>query len=257
MALTQKNDSSLKLPHDGMKIPREKKTRAVLKHFNAIADKYDFMNTFLTLGIHHIWKRRAVKMIGLKENSLVIDMCGGTGDLARCAARDMQYKGQIILYDINKAMMDKGMEKIRKIGLENQIHCVQGNAEFLSFPSCTFDAAMIGFGIRNVTNRNTCLKEIYRVLKPGGKFMCLEFSLPAASWFRTLYDFYSFRVMPFLGQHIAGSREAYLHLPDSIRRFPSPTVFADMIREAGFSGVSHTPMTNGIVVVYRGQKSGA
>ncbi|MDR2861929.1 MAG: bifunctional demethylmenaquinone methyltransferase/2-methoxy-6-polyprenyl-1,4-benzoquinol methylase UbiE [Syntrophobacterales bacterium] len=248
------NDTPQKPPYDAAHIAREEKTRAVWKHFHTIADKYDFMNTFLSLGIHHLWKRRAVKMMGLKENDLVIDVCGGTGDLARRAVRAMQYQGQVIIYDINSAMMLKGLEKIRKMGLEDHICCVQGNAESLSFPSHLFDAAMIGFGIRNVTNREACLREIYRVLKPGGKFMCLEFSLPASSWFRALYDFYSFRVMPLLGKHIAGSREAYLHLPESIRRFPLPPVFAEMIRDAGFSDVSHTSMTKGIVVVYQGCK---
>jgi demethylmenaquinone methyltransferase/2-methoxy-6-polyprenyl-1,4-benzoquinol methylase len=236
--------------YDAARISREEKTRAIWKYFHSIADKYDFMNTFLSLGMHHLWKRRAVKMMGLKENSLVVDMCGGTGDLARCAARAMQYRGRIILYDINSAMMRKGMEKICKIGLEGHIRYVQGNAESLALPSQLFDAAMIGFGIRNVTYREACLREIYRVLKPGGKFMGLEFSLPAPSWFRAWYDFYSFRIMPLLGRRITGSREAYLHLTDSIRRFPPPPVFADMIRKAGFSAVSYTPMTNGIVVVY-------
>jgi len=232
----------------------EEKSHEILKHFHIIANQYDFMNTFLSLGIHHLWKRRAVKMTGLKENSFVIDVCGGTGDLARCAVRDMRYRGQIILYDINSTMMRKGMEKIHKIGLEDHIHCVQGNAESLPFPSHLFDAAMIGFGIRNVTHRKVCLREIYRILKPGGKFMCLEFSLPTASWFRSFYDFYSFKIIPLLGKYIAGSREAYRHLPESIRQFPPPPVFTDMIRNAGFSDVSHTSMTNGIVVVYLGYK---
>jgi len=156
----------------------EEKSRNILKHFHIIANKYDFMNTFLSLGIHHLWKRRAVKMMDLREKSFVIDVCGGTGDLARYAARDMKYRGQIILYDINSAMMHKGMEKIHKIGLEDHIHRVQGNAESLPFPSHLFDGAMIGFGIRNVTHRETCLREIYRVLKPGGKFMCRNFLFP-------------------------------------------------------------------------------
>ena len=232
----------------------EETSRDILKHFYSIANKYDFMNTFLSLGMHHLWKRSAVKMIGLRENSLVIDVCGGTGDLARYAARAMQYRGQIILYDISSNMIRKGMEKIRQIGLEEHIHCVQGNAESLSFPSHLFDAAMIGFGIRNVTHKEVCLREMYRVLKPSGKLMCLEFSLPTASWLRGFYDFYSFRIMPFMGKHITGSREAYLHLPESIRQFPPPPVFADMIRKAGFSDVSYRSMTNGIVVVYLGYK---
>lgn len=236
------------------KIAVEEKAGYVLRHFNSIAGRYDLMNTLLSLGIHYLWKRKAVKMTGLKYGGLAIDVCGGTGDLSVRAAKVMGRRGRVILYDINLSMLENGLPKIIKASMEQQIQCVQGDAESLSFPDDLFDAAMIGFGIRNVTDMEQCLREIHRVLKPGGRFMCLEFSIPAPSWFRLLYDFYSFRIMPVLGKMIAGTREAYLHLPESIRMFPLPDVFRRMVEEAGFDDVSYRRLTNGIAVVYTGVK---
>lgn len=236
------------------KVSVAEKASYVLRHFNSIANKYDFMNTLLSLGIHYIWKRKAVKMTRLEEGGLVIDLCGGTGDLAIRAAKAIGARGRVVLYDINMAMMENARPKIRKADLENKIHCVQGDAEALCFEDRLFDAAMIGFGIRNVTDMQLCLMEVYRVLKPGGTFMCLEFSLPTAPWFRFLYDFYSFRVMPALGKLLAGTRDAYLHLPESIRLFPSPAAFSGMMRKTGFSAVEYKRMTNGIAVIYTGVK---
>jgi demethylmenaquinone methyltransferase/2-methoxy-6-polyprenyl-1,4-benzoquinol methylase len=194
-------------------------------------------------------------MTRLKEGSLVIDVCGGTGDLALRAIKTMGDQGRVVLYDINIAMIESGRPKIRRADLEDRIYFVQGDAEVLCFADHLFDAAMIGFGIRNVTDMRRCLLEMYRVLKPGGTFMCLEFSLPTAPWFRFLYDFYSFHVMPALGKLLAGTRDAYLHLPESIRIFPPPDTFAAIMRETGFSAVEYKRMTNGIAVVYTGVKS--
>jgi len=230
------------------------KARYVLRHFNSIAGRYDFMNTILSLGIHYLWKRTVVRMADLKSSDLVIDVCGGTGDLAVRAAKVMGPRGRVILYDINLAMMQNGIPKIKKAALEERIRCVQGDAERLSFPDNLFDAVLIGFGIRNVTDMERALEEMYRVLKPGGRFICLEFSLPPLRWFRLLYDFYSFHIMPVLGKILAGTREAYLHLPESIRMFPSPDVFRRMVEEAGFDTVSYRRLTNGIAVVYKGVK---
>ena len=236
------------------KVAAEQKAGYVLRHFNSIAGRYDLMNTLLSLGIHYLWKRTAVKMTDLKYGGLAIDVCGGTGDLSVRAAKVMGRRGRVILYDINLSMLENGLPKIKKASLEQQIQCVQGDAEYLSFRDDLFDAAMIGFGIRNVTDMEQCLREIHRVLKPGGRFMCLEFSLPTLRWFRILYDFYSFRIMPVLGKMLAGTREAYLHLPESIRMFPSPDVFRRMVEEAGFDDVSYRRLTNGIAVVYTGVK---
>ena len=164
-------------------------------------------------------------------------------------------RGRVVLYDINRAMMEEGRLKVAKASLADRILYVQGDAECMSFPDRSFDAAMVGFGIRNLTNMDKGLAEMYRVLKPGGKMMCLEFSLPTSSWFRFLYDFYSFHLMPIAGRLLAGNREAYLYLPESIRKFPLPDEFAAMLKDAGFSAVAYRRLTNGIAVIYTGVKA--
>jgi demethylmenaquinone methyltransferase/2-methoxy-6-polyprenyl-1,4-benzoquinol methylase len=236
------------------KVPVRDKTKYVLRHFNSVAAKYDFMNTILSLGIHYIWKRQAVSSMRLNPGSMVIDVCGGTADLSILAARATGSGGRVILYDINRAMMQGGKPKVERASLNARIHFVQGDAETLSFPEGMFDAAMVGFGIRNVTRMGRGLSEMYRVLKPGGKFMCLEFSLPASPWFRALYDFYSFFIMPLAGKILAGNREAYLHLPESIRMFLPPDEFISILQATGFSHVSCRRLTNGIAMIYSGEK---
>ena len=233
----------------------EEKAGYVLRHFNSIAAKYDFMNTLLSLGIHYLWKRKAVQMAALPREGVVIDVCGGTGDLAMRAVRTMGRHGRAVIYDINYAMLSYGLPKIKKTGLEARIDCVQGDGEAICFATGSVDAVMIGFGIRNVTRMDVCLREMYRILKPGGRFMCLEFSLPVTPWFHVLYDFYSFHVMPLLGKLLAGTRDAYLHLPESIRMFPSPDQFLLMVEEAGFKKVVYKRLTDGIAVIYTGVKS--
>jgi demethylmenaquinone methyltransferase/2-methoxy-6-polyprenyl-1,4-benzoquinol methylase len=236
------------------KIKASEKAGHVLRHFNSIADKYDFMNTLLSLGIHYLWKRSAVKAARLKKNGMVIDLCGGTADLAVLAAKRLGHGSLIVVYDINLQMMKQGIPKIAKAGFSKRIGCVQGDAEDIAFPSQLFDGAMIGFGIRNVTDMGRCLREINRILKPGGSFMCLEFSLPVNPCFRFLYDIYSFHIMPYVGQLLAGTRNAYLHLPESIRMFPSPDDFSRIISAAGFIQVQYKRLTNGIAVIYTGVK---
>jgi demethylmenaquinone methyltransferase/2-methoxy-6-polyprenyl-1,4-benzoquinol methylase len=237
------------------RIEAREKTDRVLKHFNSVAPVYDFMNTLLSFGIHHAWKRASVRMLGLKPGDRILDVCGGTGDLAILAARQVGRRGRVIIYDINRAMMAAGFHKVRSGPLGDRIRHVQGNAEEIAFPDCSFDAAMVGFGIRNVTRMRQAFGEMHRVLKPGGKMMCLEFSRPTWPVFRWLYDIYSFYGMPFLGELIAGSRKAYTHLPESIRMFPLPDELADMLRQVGFGRVDHRSFTNGIAVVHVAVKS--
>jgi demethylmenaquinone methyltransferase/2-methoxy-6-polyprenyl-1,4-benzoquinol methylase len=231
-------------------IPRERKADRVLQHFNSVAQHYDFMNTLLSFGIHHFWKRIAVRMLNLNPGDQVLDVCGGTGDLAILAAGDTGSDGQVIVYDINRAMMQAGLHKVARKGIEDRIQYVQGNAESISFPDRHFEAAMVGFGIRNVTNMKQGFEEMYRVLKPGGKMMCLEFSKPTFLPFRWLYDIYSFYIMPFLGELIAGSRKAYTHLPESIRMFPLPDELSELLKEIGFSQITYKKLTNGIAVIH-------
>jgi len=244
-----------KTTHFGFRqIPVREKAGYVLRHFNSIAGKYDIMNTLLSFGLHYYWKWKAVKELCLQPGSRVIDVCGGTADLSILAARETGSQGRTVLYDINRAMLEGGKTKIARKSLTRRILPVLGDAEAISCGVDTFDAAMVGFGIRNVTRMEQGLAEMHRVLKPGGRFMCLEFSLPTAAWFRMLYDFYSFRLMPLAGLILAGNREAYLHLPESIRMFPPPDAFIGMLEKAGFSRIACRRLTGGIAMIYTGEK---
>ena len=226
------------------------KTDRVIQHFNSVARRYDFMNTLLSFGIHYAWKRTAVRMLKLTAGDHILDVCGGTGDLAILAARAVGPSGRVVIYDINRAMIQAGMHKVIDTAIEDRLGYIQGNAESISLPERHFDCAMVGFGIRNVTHMRKGFKEMYRVLKPGGKLMCLEFSKPTWPVFRWLYDFYSFYIMPFLGQLIAGNRKAYTHLPESIRMFPLPDELAELLKKIGFSQVTYHRLTNGIAVIH-------
>jgi len=232
------------------RINSAEKTDRVRQHFNSVARHYDFMNTLLSFGIHYAWKRTAVRMLKLVPGDRVLDVCGGTGDLAILAASAVGPAGQVIVYDINRAMIRAGMRKIINTTVAGRLQHIQGNAESICFPDRYFEATMVGFGIRNVTHMKKGFEEMYRVLKPGGKMMCLEFSKPTSPFFRLLYDFYSFRIMPFLGELVVGSRKAYTHLPESIRMFPLPNELSDLLGKIGFSRVTYRRLTNGIAVVH-------
>ena len=235
-------------------VPVKEKATLVQRHFDSIAAKYDFMNTLLSFGLHYLWKRAAVKMMNLQPGSRVIDVCGGTADLAILAARYVGPEGRVMVYDFNRAMMEAGKEKVHTALLDARIKYIQGDAEQISFPDGQFDAAMVGFGIRNLTHMDKGFAEMYRVLKPGGTLMCLEFSRPANPAFRFLYDTYSFYIMPIIGKIFTGSRTAYTYLPESIRLFPQPDELNAILRNIGFSTVTWRRLTNGIAVVHVGVK---
>ncbi|MFC1816322.1 class I SAM-dependent methyltransferase, partial [Thermodesulfobacteriota bacterium] len=237
------------------KVPQDEKVTRTLLHFNTVARRYDFMNTLLSFGIHYLWKRTAIKMLGLKPGDRVIDVCGGTGDLSIMAERVVGSSGQVVLYDINRAMILAGRIKMTNLSSRARILNVQGNAEQISFPDQYFDAAMVGFGIRNLAHMEIGFKEMHRVLKPGAKMICLEFSRPTAPLFRWLYDMYSFQIMPLLGEFLAGSRKAYTLLPESIRTFPLPDELTDILNKIGFENVFYRKLTNGIAVIHLGEKN--
>ena len=237
------------------KLPAKEKIDWVQRHFDTVAPKYDFMNSLLSFGIHHPWKRMAVRLLQLKAGEAVIDLCGGTGDLSVLAARDVGDSGRVVLYDINRAMVKRGKERVINASFGNRVMCVQGDAERLSIADGAFDAAMVGFGIRNLTDMERGFSEMCRVLKPGGRLMCLEFSTPTAPLFRSLYDFYSFFIMPFLGQLLVGSRSAYTYLPESIRMFASPEALSALLEKVGFANVTYRRLTNGIAVIHLGKKA--
>jgi len=238
-------------------IPENEKMDLVRNHFDTVAYRYDFMNSVLSFGIHHLWKRSAVKMLALKKGDRVIDVCGGTGDLSLLAARIVRSSGRVMLYDINWSMIKKGRSKITVSHRGDCISIIQGDAESISFQDACFDAAMVGFGIRNLTNMEAGFSEMYRILKPGGRLMCLEFSKPTAPLFSWLYDFYSFHIMPLLGWLFVGARKAYTYLPESIRMFHSPDEITAILKQIGFDMVFHRRLTNGIAVIHVAIKGGS
>jgi demethylmenaquinone methyltransferase/2-methoxy-6-polyprenyl-1,4-benzoquinol methylase len=236
-------------------VPETDKERWVRRHFNTVADKYDFMNSLLSLGTHHIWKRIAVRMMGLRRGDRVLDVCGGTADLALLAARDVGPAGEVVVYDINRAMMLAGIPKVMASPHGGAIRYIEGDAEHISFADNQFHGAMVGFGIRNLTHMEQGFREMHRVLKPGGALMCLEFSEPVTPWFRALYDFYSFYIMPNVGKILGGSRPAYTYLPESIRLFPGPDELKARLETIGFRNVRYRRLTDGIAVVHVGIKA--
>jgi demethylmenaquinone methyltransferase / 2-methoxy-6-polyprenyl-1,4-benzoquinol methylase len=237
-----------------LRVPESEKVDWVRRHFNTVAEKYDFMNTLLSFGIHYVWKKIAVDMMALGAGDRILDVCGGTADLALFAARHIGPSGLVTLCDINWKMMEIGRPKVESSPYAGVITYLQGDAEQLPVASSKFDAAMVGFGIRNLTHMEKGFEEIYRVLKPGGKLMCLEFSEPVTPWFRALYDFYSFYLMPAIGKVLAGSRRAYTYLPESIRLFPGPDELKAILEQIGFSQVTYRRFTNGIAVAHLGIK---
>jgi len=228
----------------------DEKVDAVIAHFNRVARKYDFMNSLLSFGIQHLWKRTAVRLLKIKKGESIIDVCGGTGDLAILAAKKSKETGHVTIFDINRAMMLAGRNKFNHNGMGANINLVQGDAESISFSDYRFDVVMVGFGIRNLTRLQAGFNEMYRVLKPGGRLLCLEFSKPLNPVFRWLYDFYSFNIIPLLGQLLVGSAESYACLSETIRMFPLPDELCSILTAIGFDRVCYHSMTNGIAVAH-------
>jgi demethylmenaquinone methyltransferase/2-methoxy-6-polyprenyl-1,4-benzoquinol methylase len=252
---TRDRRSASTLTHFGYRlVPEGEKVKWVYRHFDTVARKYDLMNTLLSFGIHLLWKRYAVRMLDLAPGDRVLDVCGGTADLSILAARRVWPSGRVTLYDMNWKMMQQGRPKVQRGAVHGIVHYVQGDAEHLSFAEGTFDAAMVGFGIRNLTHPEAGIREIFKALKPQGTFMCLEFSTPVWGWFRRLYDLYSFRIMPLVGAVLGGSRQAYTYLPESIRLFSLPHELSEAMERAGFVGVRYRRLTNGIAAVHLGTK---
>lgn len=237
------------------KVPEKEKAARVKDHFDCLASKYDAMNTLLSFGIHYLWKRAAVKSLCLQPGQSVVDVCGGTGDLSILAVKEVGPSGRVVLSDINRTMIETGKHKPTHSSVRKRILYVQSDAEQMALKPDSFDAAMVGFGIRNLTHIEKGLQEVFRLLKPGGRFVCLEFSRPTSAWFRSLYDFYSFRTMPFVGFIFLGSRRPFTYLPESIRLFPGPDDFAQLLEEVGFQKVTYRMLTNGVAAVHRGEKA--
>ena len=228
----------------------EEKAAKVGAVFSAVAKKYDIMNDAMSVGMHRLWKDQFVRRVKPQPHEQILDMAGGTGDIAfRMAARG----ASITVSDINQDMLDVGVERAMERGLDGLVWSCQ-NAEELNFPSKHFDAYTIAFGIRNVTHIDKALAEAYRVLRYGGRFFCLEFSTTTWPGFREVYDAYSHKLVPQIGQMIAGDADSYRYLIESIRRFPPMPAFEQMIRDAGFVRTRVEPILGGLVAIHSGWK---
>jgi len=229
--------------------------QAVQRMFTAIAGVYDLNNTVLSFGLHYRWKKITSNAVPSVENGTALDVGAGTADLALLVAPRMGAHGRIIASDLNHAMLVEGLNKIYGKGLRKNITCLQANAEHLGFGDDTFDAVTTGFCMRNVGNLPQAIGEIHRVMKPGGIFVCLEFSRPVFAWLRTLYDWYSFKLLPWIGTKVArDTTGVYVYLPASIRTFPDQERLCRMLRDAGFRDVSYKNLTGGIVAILRAVK---
>jgi len=247
---------SKKTTHFGFQeVPYEEKMRKVAGVFHSVASKYDVMNDLMSLGIHRLWKRYTVEMSGVKTGDAVLDLAGGTGDLAARFARLVGPEGSVTLADINDSMLRVGRERLVDRGLVGNIRYVQANAERLPFPDNHFDAITIAFGLRNVTDKDAALRSMYRVLRPGAPLLVLEFSKPVLKPLTPLYDAYSFKVLPFLGKLITDDADSYRYLAESIRKHPDQDTLKAMMQEAGFDQVEYFNLSGGIVALHRGYKT--
>lgn len=231
----------------------EDKSKLVGDLFSAVSDKYDLMNDIMSFGIHRIWKDKFCSMIPPNAQS-IIDVAGGTGDIAIRSILDNTSSRNVTICDINLEMLSIARDKAINKGIFSGISYIQGDAENLPFANESFDCYTIAFGIRNVTNIYKAISESYRVLKPGGKFLCLEFSKPDCNSISKIYDFYSFNIIPKFGKVIADNEDGYRYLAESINRFPSQEVFKNMIAKEGYKSVNYTNITGGIVAVHSGYK---
>jgi len=235
-------------------VPREEKEKLVGKVFTSVASKYDLMNDLMSFGIHRVWKRWFAATSGVRSGDRVLDLAGGTGDIAALLLPRVGITGSVVLGDINAAMLRAGRDRLLDRGLVRNLDYAQLNAEALPFPDASFDAVTIAFGLRNVTDKQRALGEMWRVLKPGGRVLILEFSTVRSEWLKPLYDFHSFRVLPRLGEFIAGDAESYRYLAESIRKHPDQATLQAMMESAGFAKVDVRNLSGGIVAIHRGYK---
>lgn len=223
--------------------------------FHSVAARYDLMNDLMSAGIHRIWKRLTVELSGVRPGQRVLDVAGGTGDLAARFARVVGTEGRVILSDINDSMLRTGRDKLFDAGICANVDFCLADAESLPFADDSFDCVTIGFGLRNVTHKERALESMLRVLRPGGRLLVLEFSRPTSEFLGRLYDAYSFGVLPRLGKIVAGDEDSYRYLAESIRVHPDQETLRDMMEDAGFIRCDYHNMTGGVVAVHRGFKA--
>lgn len=248
-------DQTPETTHFGFKtVATTEKAGKVAQVFHSVAAKYDLMNDLMSFGIHRVWKRFTIDCSGVRRGPKVLDLAGGTGDLAAKFSRIVGEQGEVVLADINDSMLKIGREKLRNLGVIGNINYVQANAEALPFPDNHFDCITIAFGLRNVTDKDKALRSMYRVLKPGGRLLVLEFSKPLLEPLNKAYDAYSFHILPKIGELVAHDSESYRYLAESIRMHPDQETLKSMMDDAGFENTTYFNLTGGIVALHRGYK---
>jgi len=244
-----------KTTHFGFRdVPVDDKQKLVGQVFTSVARSYDLMNDLMSFGVHRLWKRHFVAISGVRRGDRVLDLAGGTGDIAALLKPVVGDEGEVVVGDINAAMLGVGRDRMTDRGLVGGLRWAQLNAECLPFPDNSFDAVTMAFGLRNVTDKERALADICRVLKPGGRALVLEFSRVQSELFGRLYDFHSFKVLPRLGQLFAGDADSYQYLAESIRKHPDQQTLKGMMEVAGFGRVEVRNLTNGIVAIHKAWK---
>lgn len=233
-------------------IPSQEKVKKVAEVFDSVATRYDLMNDLMSCGIHRLWKRFTIALAGVKSGQRVLDLAGGTGDLAIKFADKVGSEGNVILADINASMLQVGRERLLNKGV--LINYAQVNAESLPFAKNSFDLITIAFGLRNVTDKDAALASMYRVLKPGGKVLILEFSDLKIRPLKPFYDIYSFKVLPFIGKIVTKDADSYRYLAESIRMHPDQDTLLKQMEAVGFERCDYHNLTGGVVAVHRGYK---
>jgi demethylmenaquinone methyltransferase / 2-methoxy-6-polyprenyl-1,4-benzoquinol methylase len=247
--------ASEKTTHFGFRdVPLADKQKLVGQVFTSVARNYDLMNDLMSFGIHRLWKRHFVAVSGVRRGDRVLDLAGGTGDIAALLKPVVGDEGEVVVGDINAAMLGVGRDRLTDRGLVAGLRWAQMNAEALPFPDNSFDAVTIAFGLRNVTDKERALADMQRILKPGGRLLVLEFSKVQSPLLSRLYDVHSFQILPRLGQLFAGDADSYRYLAESIRKHPDQGTLRDMMLQAGFGHVEVRNLTNGIVAIHRGYK---
>ena len=250
------SDSKADTTHFGFRdVPVGEKQKLVGEVFSSVAGKYDLMNDAMSLGIHRVWKRWFVATSQVRKGDRVLDLAGGTGDIAALLRERVGDAGEIVLGDINGEMLRVGRDRMTDRGNVRGFEYVQCNAQALPFPDASFDLVTIAFGLRNVTDKDAALREMLRVLRPGGQARVLEFSEVQAEWFKPIYDFHSFKVLPKLGKLFAGDSDSYQYLAESIRKHPPQAQLKAMMEAAGFDRCEFRNLTGGIVAAHTGYRT--
>lgn len=228
----------------------EEKEKKVAEVFHSVAPKYDLMNDLMSMGIHHLWKKFTIELSHVRPGQTVLDLAGGSGDLTKLLAQKVGQEGLVILADINSAMLNVGRDRLLNEGLFENLDFVQGNAQYLPFADNSFHCITMGFGLRNVTDKDQALRSMFRVCKPGGKIMILEFSTPTLPGLKPVYDWYSFNVLPKIGKLFAQDEASYQYLAESIRMHPNQEELKNRIELAGFEDCKYHNLSGGIVALH-------